>query len=45
MPDTVKVRFTKTYQVKDDEQQVYQEGKNHSRRRLLHSTSSAAVWR
>lgn len=30
MPDTVKVRFTKTYQVKDEEQQVYEEGKSYS---------------
>ena len=30
MPDTVKVRFTKTYQVKDDDAQVYEEGKSYS---------------
>ena len=30
MADTVKVRFTRTYQVKDDEQQVYEEGKTYS---------------
>ena len=30
MADTVKVRFLKTYQVKDDEQQVYEEGKTYT---------------
>ena len=29
MADTVKVRFTKTYQVKDDDQQVFEEGRTY----------------
>jgi len=30
MPDSVKVRFTRTYEVKDDERQVYEEGKTYT---------------